>query len=329
MRAVTFSPNEQILSALQQKHASPGEVFFGLLITQEPVQRSKCNTLIRALTKREYIALLQDLARRSPNGVGDPDKGLFFIGKKANSIARGTGRILLKKVLPPGNGFDKLMVPNSGRPLGTSAQKPRQVEANPTPEEDNYEDGDDVFDAWAAELGVPPEEAFAQAAHDGAIEFATDNGNVTPRAYAQAAEHAAQQMSAGEAQAAQAQARYQQDQADAQASLQYAQQIAFQSAQATMVNGASPGNGRVPPPDADPLHPANRAAMAHRIGLESTYASMPNGERMMAMMGFNQPPPGRRHAQQPPQQPVQPQRRRRRVSPSSIADSVVNDLFKR
>jgi hypothetical protein len=341
MRALTFTPNAQLVAALQQKHGAPGEVFHAILITQEPVSQDKCKTMVRALSEREYLTLMHALNERSGGKIGQPDVGLFFIGAKANSVGRGSGRVIAKQMTAPGKGFDRMVVEQTMRPLGSSppqAQQPApQRQAPPAQhehydeDEDDFDEDDEMFDAWANEFGVPPAEAFAQAADQAVAQYdAEARGMPNPQAYAHAASQGAAQYSGQPPPQATAQTHAPRagapgmENLDAQQRLLMAQRVALQSSNESMVGGAPPGMG---PPGApapsDPFHPANRATMAHRIGMESTYATMPNGRQMARIMGHDQAPPGA-----PPQR--RPQRRAPQgggFDPDAIADSIVDDMF--
>lgn len=284
MKAFTFAPNAQLVAALQDKHASPGEEFFGIVITQEFIDRESCNTLVRAMSEREYITLLEGLQKRGAK-IGRPDHGLFFIGKKANSIARGSGRTLAKSKTRPGKGFEKMVLEETLRPLGTKAPKP--------PPSKQEVENDDMFGEWE---DADPNAGYAQAAEHGAHQYSLEEqGQPSPQHYAEAAEHAASQFT-------------QEQTVNSADRLRWAQQVAMQTSNESMVH-RPPGN-RTPRVSPDPLHPANRAGMAHKIGLDSTYATMPNGRTMAATMG---------HAT--------PTRRARSNQQDQIANRVVGDLF--
>lgn len=312
MRAFTFTPDLAMIATLQERLASPGEVFFGLLITQEPVKPTKpdatkedirCKSVFRAMSEREYMGLLEALKEKTQ--IGQPDKGLFFVGKKANSVARGSGRVVAKKMLPIAKGFPRFFVDGSMRPLGSDpAPTPaRQPQAN-----------DDLFDAWNMSADADPYQTAAEQASR--VYSSEETGQISPEAYAQAA------AAAQAAQAAQGGANGHQQEGgnyNHAAALQRAQQIAFQTSNQSMIHrnpGQAQGAG------GDPLSARNRAHNAHKIGLDSTYASMPNGDRIASMMGHGAPGQGA-------PQPHQPQRGRgEQLDLDSLAEDAIGDMFR-
>ena len=305
MRAFTFTPDPTMISTLQERYAAPGEVFFGLLITQEPIKPKKpdatkddiqCKSLFRAMSEREYTTLLRELQKKTK--IGQPDQGLFFVGKKANSIARGSGRVIAQKMLPIAKGFPRFLVTNSMRPLGSPAPEVQQPKVD---------DSDDLFDAWNMNPDVDPYESAA--AQAGLAYDHEAQGRMSPQVYAQAAAAATQENANGQPQ--QQDGNY-----DHAAALQRAQQVAFDSSNQSMIHrnpGQAHGGGGG---GGDPLSARNRSQNAHKIGLQSTYASMPNGDRIANMMG---------HTQQPGAQGQGD--RRRQLDLDDLAENAIGDLF--